>query len=171
MDKKKFIVRAKEWHICYLFGTIEEMRATLNALGIEFTEIVDIAPKEYLGVTFNRCIKTKMKVIGFDEKAQQSFLAEYKQLVEKYSTSRKHKLNPPKFQYGDVEWFFKERPIETDAIDVLIADNTTFRREYFDEERGTKVVNLSSHDYYPCSDLSEEHLWWHLAQFCGYERP
>ena len=167
MEKKKFIVRAKTWHICYLFGTIEEMRAALNALGIEFTEIVDIAPKEYLGVTFNRCIKTKMKVIGFDEKAQQAFLAEYKQLVEKYATDRKH--NAPKFSLGDVEWFFKERPIETDAIDVLIADDTTFRREYFDGER--TVVNLSSHDYYPCSKLSEEHLWWHLAQFCGYERP
>lgn len=167
MEQKKFILRAKTWHIGYFVGTIEEMCAALNALGVEVTEIIDIEPKIDMGVTYNRCINTKMKVLGFDAKSQQAFLEEYEQLVKKYSTDKKH--TAPNFSYGDVERFFKERLIETDACDVLIADDTTFRNNC--KEAGKTIYYLSQHDFEPCSELSEELLWDYLWGFLGFERP
>ena len=167
MKQKKFILRAKTWHVGYFVGTIEEMCAALNVLGVEVTEIIDIEPQIDMGVTYNRSIETKMKVLGFDAKSQQAFLEEYKQLVKKYSTDKKH--TAPKFSYGDVEWFFKERLIETDVIDVLIADDTTFLPSR--KEAGKTVYYLSQRGFEPCSELSEELLWDYLWEFFNYARP
>jgi len=168
---KKFILRTGNvnWHIGYYFGTIEEMTKVLNGFGIEVTEVADIEPQEDMGVTYNRVICTKMKVIGRDSKAQDAFLEEYKQLVGKYSYGRK--THAPRFSYGEVEWFFKERLIETDAISVLIADDTTFHSSRIDEKTGGIICYLSERDFKPCSELTEEYLWWYLTEFCHYERP
>lgn len=171
MSKKKFILCAgiHNAHVGYYIGTIEEMTKVLNGFGIEVTEVSDIAPQVEMGVTYNRVIRTRMKVIGRDSKAQDAFLEEYKQLVEKYSNGRKN--SAPRFSYGEVEWFFKSRPIETDAISVLVADDTTFHSSRINEETGGVICYLSQHDFEPCSTLTEDHLWWYLTEFCYYERP
>lgn len=169
MPKKKFILRAGNVHVGYYFGTIEEMTEVLNGFGIEVTEVADIPPQVDMGVTYNRIISTKMEVIGRDAKAQDAFLEEYNQLVEKYSCGRKK--HAPRFSYGDVEWFFKDRPIETDAVSVLVADDTTFHGSSVNKETGGITYYLSRPDFEPCSALTEEHLWWYITEFCYYGRP
>ncbi len=169
MSNKNFILRAGTAHVGYYFGTIEGMTEVLNGFGIEVTEVSDIPPQVDMGVTYNRIISTKMEVIGRDAKAQDAFLEEYNQLVEKYSCGRKK--HAPQFSYGDVEWFFKGRPIETDAVSVLVADDTTFHSSRIDEETGGIISYLSQRDFEPCSALTEEYLWWYLTEFCYYERP
>lgn len=169
-SEKKFILKigtyAKYFAGAYI-GTIEEMSTVLNNLGIEITEIVNIQPHRDLGVTYNRAMKTKMSVIGHDYKAQEEFLAEYNQLAEKYSSGTNRPI--PNFSIRDVEHFFKERPIETDAVEVLIADNTTFVMEYFDEIRNTVVFNASERDFEQCSKISEDLIWNYLRHFGMYK--
>lgn len=166
-EKKKFILCAKTWHIGYYTGTVEEMCDVLSNLGIEVTKIIDIAPEIDLGITYNRAICTKMKVLSYDEKAKEQFLDEYKQLVKKYSTDKKK--YGPGFAYGEIDQFFRERPIETDAIDVLIADDTTFRSSR--KEAGRTVCYLSQRDFEPCSALNEEDLWDYLREHCYFQKP
>lgn len=165
-QEKKFILRigtyAKYFAGAYI-GTIEEMSAVLNSLGIEITEIVDIPPYEDLGVTYNRSIKTKMSVIGHDYKAQEAFLAEYNKLAEKYSGGTNRPI--PNFSFGDVKFFFKERHIETDAVEVLVADDTTFVKEYFDEEKNTVIYNASQRTFESCAKLNEDTIWVYLNHF------
>ena len=169
-SEKKFILRigtyAKYFVGAYI-GTIEEMLAVLNSLGIEITEIVDIPPCEDFGVRYNRSMKTKMSVIGHDYKSQEAFLLEYKQLAEKYSGGTNRPI--PDFSFGDVKYFFKERKIETDAVEVLIADDTTFVREYFDETRNTVVYNASQRDFEQCSKINEDLIWDYLNHFDMYK--
>ena len=169
MEQKKFILRAGDMHIGYYIGTIEEMSDVLNGFGVEITGIIDITPKIDFGVTYNRAMLTKMKVLGHDTTSQDSFLAEFEQLVKKYSTDGNNRK--PKFEYRSVDWFFSDRPISTTAINVLIADDTTFRSSSIDEETGGTIWYLSKRDFEPCSELSEEELWYHLTNFCYYERP
>ena len=156
-ENKNFILRVREWYIGYYTGTIEEMCSALNKLTVEVTRITDIEPVEDLGVTYNRVINTKMKAVGRDTTAQEAFVAEYEQLVKKYSTDKKQCA--PRFAVGELEYFFQERPVETDAIDVLIADDTTFRSSYFDKASNTIVYILSQRTFEPCSEISKDCLY------------
>lgn len=123
MKEKYFIIRANEWHLCWVKGTEEELTKFLQSVG---TTIIgkETIYHEDMHLVYREKITTETDAIGYNDEV---FNDLWNDISEKLS-----KINKRGFSYYEcslkenLKSICRDIPLKSDCIDILVSDGEEY---------------------------------------------
>lgn len=152
--EKYFILRAKEWHMCYIRGTMEELERFLCSVGAEMTKSEDIDYFDF-GLVYRKRICTKINAIGYDKEKAESAFEQIKNTLSE-GDARELSIHLNELELA-VHKIYSNMPIKSDRFDILVSEGEkrTIPNHHF----------IGGRTFHKFSDIDVKDFWRFMREF------